>query len=159
MVPNGPWVWKHRTESDQRKEVIDNTAITALPIPEDGHPGTYLEIENVMLNAYSKNIDQAWELIKIITDKNSQKFLLNVQSALPSRRDVEVDSDTDLGKWLGGFLEQIPTARAVAQVNWEPTREDILDAIQLVLYDKNTPEEAAEWLYDSLQKRIEKGEI
>jgi len=159
MVPMGPWIWKHQFQSDQRKEVIKNTGITPLPVAEGGHPGTYLEVESIMLNAHSKNIDQAWEMLKMMTDKDSQEFLLEVNGALPSRKDVVVDTDSDLGKWLQGFKEQLPTARALAPVNWEPTRQDIVNAMQLVLYAKNSPEEAAEWLYNALQNRIEQGQL
>ncbi|HXW00960.1 MAG TPA: substrate-binding domain-containing protein, partial [Anaerolineae bacterium] len=68
MAPMGPWLWGRRTESDVAKDILENkTAIAPLPVAEGGVPATYLEVKPIMLNASSKNKDQAWELIKFIT--------------------------------------------------------------------------------------------
>jgi ABC-type glycerol-3-phosphate transport system substrate-binding protein len=163
MVPMGPWLWGRRDESDVAKDILENkTAITSLPVAEGGTPATYLEVKPIMLNAYSENPDQAWELIKYITSKEKMAQWLIDSGGIPARKDsLEMPefTESDIGWWLQGFANELPIAVAQAPINWGPVSEANLRAVNYVIYDEKTPEEAAQWLYDTVNELNEKGEL
>ena len=156
MVPMGPWLWGRRDESDVAKDILENkTAITSLPVAEDGTPATYLEVKPIMLNAYSENPDQAWELIQYITSKEKMGQWLAESGGIPARKDsLEMPefTESDIGWWLQGFANELPIAVAQAPINWGPVSEANMRAVNFVIYDEQTPEEAAQWLYDAVME-------
>ncbi len=163
MVPMGPWLWGRRDESDIARDILENkTAITRLPAAEGGTPATYLEVKPIMLNAYSENPDQAWELIKYITSKEKMGQWLAESGGIPARKDsLEMPefTESDIGWWLQGFANELPIAVAQAPINWGPVSEANLRAVNFVIYDEKTPEEAAQWLYDTVNELNENGEL
>ena len=47
----------------------------------------------------------------------------------------------------------------MAPVNWRPVSEANLRAVNFVIYDEKTPEEAAQWLYDTIMELKENDEL
>ncbi|MFW6116936.1 MAG: extracellular solute-binding protein, partial [bacterium] len=162
MCPMGPWLWGRRTESDTAKDILENrTEITSLPVAEGGTPATYLEVKPIMLNAHSKNTDAAWELIKYICSKEKMGEWLADSGGIPAREDsleLEVFSGK-LGWWLQGFADELPKSVTMARVNWGPVKEAYLRAVNYVIYDEQTPSEAAQWLYDEIEDLRSSGEL
>ncbi|MFN2202502.1 MAG: ABC transporter substrate-binding protein [Caldilineaceae bacterium] len=154
MAPMGPWLWGRREESDVAKDILENkTGVTTLPVAEGGVPATYLEVKPIMLNAYSKNMDEAWKLIEFITSKDEMGRWLADSGGIPARTDaMEIPefTDSDIGSWLQGFADELPIAVAMAPINWGPVSEANLRAVNFVIYDEQTPAEAAQWLYDQI---------
>lgn len=163
MVPMGPWLWGRREESDIAKDILENkTAITSLPVAEGGTPATYLEVKPIMLNAYSENPDQAWELIKFITSKEKMGQWLADSGGIPARKDsLEMPefTESDIGWWIQGFANELPKSVAQAPINWGPVSEANLRAVNFVVYDEKTPAEAAQWLYDTIAELNKNGEL
>jgi ABC-type glycerol-3-phosphate transport system substrate-binding protein len=156
MAPMGPWLWGRRDESDVARDILENkTAITALPVADDGTPATYLEVKPIMLNTFSANKDAAWELIKYITSKDKMGEWLAESGGIPARTDsleLDVFAKSDIGWWIQGFANELPKAVAQAPINWGPVSEANLRAVNYVIYDEKTPQEAAQWLYDRIME-------
>ncbi|MCK5568708.1 MAG: extracellular solute-binding protein, partial [Spirochaetes bacterium] len=163
MAPMGPWLWGRRVESETaRVNLEQNTAITALPAYSEGVPATYLEVKPIALNAYSKNKDAAWELIKYITSRDKMGEWLADSGGIPARRDslqMDVFTKSDIGWWIQGFANELPKSVAQAPINWGPVSEANLRAVNYVIYDEKTPREAAQWLYDKITDLLNRGEI
>ncbi len=163
MVPMGPWLWGRRVESDIAKDILENkTGITALPVAEGGTPATYLEVKPIMLNASSEDVDAAWELIKFITSKDQMGKWLADSGGIPARTDsLEMPefTESDIGWWIQGFANELGKAVAQAPINWAPVSEVNMRAVNLVIYDEQTPAEAAQWLYDQINELLANGDI
>jgi ABC-type glycerol-3-phosphate transport system substrate-binding protein len=163
MVPMGPWLWGRRTESDVAMDILENkTGVTTLPVAEGGVPATYLEVKPIMLNAYSENPDAAWELIKFITSKEEMGRWLADSGGIPARADsMEMPefTESDIGQWLQGFADQLPISVAMAPINWGPVAEANLRAVNQVIYDEQTPAEAAQDLYDQIVELLDTGQL
>jgi multiple sugar transport system substrate-binding protein len=158
MVPMGPWIWGHREDNETARAILEEkTGIAALPIPDGGVLATYLEVKPIMVNKYSKNPDQAWEMAKFVTSRDAMAGWAWDSGFIPARKDV---SDLEKFKnswWQQGFSAQLPNAVALSQVNWLPPQQSMLQAVDMVIYEKKTPEEAGKWLYDELVKQAQKG--
>jgi ABC-type glycerol-3-phosphate transport system substrate-binding protein len=156
MAPMGTWLWGRRTESDTAKDILENkTAIAPLPVAEGGVPATYLEVKPIMLNAYSKNKDQAWELIKFICSKEEMGLWLADSGGIPARKDsLEMDVFTkgDISWWIQGFAALLPQSVALGPVNWGPVNEANLKAVNYVIYGEKKPADAAQWLFDTIKE-------
>lgn len=163
MAPMGPWLWGRRTEGETEKDILENrTGIMSLPVAEGGSPATYLEVKPIMLNAYSENPDAAWELIKYITSKDQMGLWLADSGGIPARIDsLEMPefTESDIGWWLQGFANELPIAVAQAPINWGPVSEANLRAVNFVIYEEQTPEEAAQWLFDRVNELLANGEL
>jgi ABC-type glycerol-3-phosphate transport system substrate-binding protein len=159
MAPMGTWLWGRREESDTARDILENkTAIAPLPVAEGGTPATYLEVKPIMLNAYSKNKDQAWELIKFICSKEQMGLWLSDSGGIPARKDsLEMDEFTksDISWWIKGYADLLPQAVALSPVNWGPVNEANLRAVNFVVYGEKSARDAAQWLYDEI-KAMEK---
>jgi ABC-type glycerol-3-phosphate transport system substrate-binding protein len=162
MAPMGPWLWGRRTESDVAKDILENkTTVAPLPVAEGGTPATYLEVKPIMLNAASKNKDQAWELIKFICSKEQMGMWLADSGGIPARKDsleLDVFTKSDIGWWIQSFADLLPQSVALAPVNWGPVNEANLQAVNYVIYGERTPKDAAQWLYDQI-KEMEKNQV
>lgn len=163
MVPMGPWLWGRRTESDSAKDILENrTAITSLPVAEDGTPATYLEVKPIMLSAFSKNKDAAWELIKFITSKEQMAKWLADSGGIPARTDsleMAEFTESDIGWWIQGFADELGKSVAQVPINWAPVSTANLQAVNYVIYDEMTPAEAAQWLFDEIVRLNENDEL
>jgi multiple sugar transport system substrate-binding protein len=150
MCPMGPWLWGRRTESDIAKEILEtNTAHASLPVAEGGVLATYLEVKPIMLNAYSKNVDAAWDLIKFITSDVKMAEWLVDSGGIPARIDsleLPVFKDSEIGWWIQGFANELPNSVAQIAINWGPVSEANLRAVNYVIYGEKNASESAEWL-------------
>lgn len=156
MCPMGPWLWGRRTESDTAKDILENkTEIVELPIPEGGGHYTYLEVKPIMLNHYSQHPDDAWELIKFICSKDEMGLWLADSGGVPARKDsLEIDAFTksNIGPWIKGFANLLNQGVALVPVNWGPVNEANLKAVNYVIYNQKTPQDAAQWLHDQIDQ-------
>lgn len=163
MCPMGPWLWGRRVESETAKDILENkTAITSLPVSEDGVPATYLEVKPIMLSAFAEDKDAAWELIQYITSKEKMAEWLADSGGIPARTDsleMPVFTESDIGWWIQGFANELGKSVTMAPVNWGPVSEANLRAVNFVIYDEKTPEEAAQWLYDTIMELKENDEL
>jgi ABC-type glycerol-3-phosphate transport system substrate-binding protein len=163
MAPMGTWLWGRREEGDLQKDILENrTAIAPLPVSEDGVPATYLEVKPIMMSAYSPNKDAAWELIKYICSKEKMGEWLADSGGIPARKDsleMDVFTKSDIGWWIEGFANELPISIAQTPINWGPVSEANLRAVNYVIYDEKTPQEAAQWLYDRIMELKEAGEL
>jgi multiple sugar transport system substrate-binding protein len=163
MAPMGPWLWGRREGDELATDILDNkTGITSLPIPADGVPATYLEVKPIMLNSNSADKDAAWELIKFITSKEKMAQWLIDSGGIPARTDsLEMPEfvQSDIGWWLQGFAKELPTSVTMAPINWGPVSEANMRAVNAVIYDEQTPAEAAQALYDKIMQLKANGEL
>jgi multiple sugar transport system substrate-binding protein len=163
MAPMGPWLWGRRTESDTAKDILENkTAITSLPYSPDGVPATYLEVKPIMMNAYSKDKEGAWKLIEYIVSKEKMAGWLVDSGGIPSRKDaaeMDVFEKAGVKWWMKGFANELPISVTMAPINWGPVSEANLRAVNYVIYDKKSPAEAGQWLYDRIMELQKNNEL
>jgi ABC-type glycerol-3-phosphate transport system substrate-binding protein len=163
MAPMGPWLWGRRTESTVAKDILENkTAITRLPYSADGVPATYLEVKPIMMNAFSKDKEDAWKLIKFIVSKEKMANWLVDSGGIPSRKDsaeLDVFEKAGIKWWMKGFANELPIAVTMAPINWGPVSEANLRAVNYVIYDKKTPSEAAAWLHGRIMELLKNKEL
>lgn len=163
MAPMGPWLWGRRTESAVAKDILENkTAITRLPYSTDGMPATYLEVKPIMMNAFSKNKNEAWALVKYIVSKEKMANWLVDSGGIPSRKDateLDVFEKAGIKWWMKGFANELPISVTMAPVNWGPVSEANLRAVNYVIYDKKTPSEAAKWLHARIMELLKNNEL
>jgi multiple sugar transport system substrate-binding protein len=158
MVPMGPWIWGHRGDNPTAKAILEEkTGIAPLPVAEGGVLATYLEVKPIMVNKFSKNPKEAWEMAKFITSRDAMAGWAASSGFIPPRKDVSELPDFKNSWWQQGFSAQLENAVALEPVNWLPPQQSMLEAVNLVIYAKKSPEEAGKWLYDELVKQAEKG--
>ena len=61
--------------------------------------------------------------------------------------------------WMKGFANELPISVTMAPINWGPVSEANLRAVNYVIYDKKTPLEAAEWLYNRIMELKSNNEL
>jgi len=163
MAPMGPWLWGRRGDSAGAKDVLENkTGIASLPVISGGTPATYLEVKAIMMNSASKNKDEAWKLIQFITSKEMMARWLVDSGGIPPRQDslnMDLFQKSDIGWWIQGYADQLSKAVAQAPINWGPVSEADLRAVNYVIYDKQSPREAAQWLHDQVTSLLDSGEL
>ncbi|HRW93205.1 MAG TPA: extracellular solute-binding protein [Thermotogota bacterium] len=152
MVTVGPWIWSHRFEEDARGEVLDDTGIVAIPVADDGTPGTYMEVKPISINAYTEDPQGAWELAKQVTSKDFQLLIDSMSGVLSPRNDVMQMPEMKDNWWLSGFGKYMDTGVALDPVSWEQPQNFIIEAIQKVIYKQMTPQQAGAWLLQNLQR-------
>ena len=161
---NGGWCqWDRgsgdiaRTMKQHGRFLKRKPALPPLPVADGGVLATYLEVKPIMVNKHSKNVDQAWEMAKFVTSRDAMAGWAWDSGFIPARKDVSDLEQFKNSWWQQGFSAQLPNAVALSQVNWLPPQQTMLEAVNLVIYQKNTPEEAGKWLYDELVKQAEEG--
>jgi ABC-type glycerol-3-phosphate transport system substrate-binding protein len=162
MAPMGPWLWGRRTESAEAKDILENkTEIVELPIPEGGGHFTYLEVKPIMLNHYTKNPTDAWDLIKFICSKEEMGLWCAGSGGIPARKDSLTISAFQgaISKWVQQFGALLPQGVALEAVNWGPVNEANMKAVNYVIYGQKTPAEAAQGLVDEINTLISQGTI
>ena len=161
MAPEGPWLWGRRAGDPTAQQIIDNSVVTALPIPEGGTPGTYLEVKAIMMNHYAKDKAGAWKLIQYITSKENMGNWMAASGGIPARRDsLELPVfQGPLGGWLKMFAALLPQATSQAPINWGPVSDANMRAVNYVIYGQKSPHDAAQWLYDTVNGLISGGQI
>ncbi|MBT8367617.1 MAG: extracellular solute-binding protein [Deltaproteobacteria bacterium] len=163
MAPMGPWLWGRRTESAIAKDILENkTGITRIPHAKDGAAATYLEVKPIMMNAYSNDKQGAWKLIQYIVSKEMMANWLVDSGGIPSRKDsaeMDVFEKAGIQWWMKGFANELPISVTMAPINWGPVNEANLRAVNFVIYDKKSPREAAQWLYDRIVELKKNNEL
>ena len=160
MVPMGPWIWGHRGDNETARAILEEkTGIAPLPIPDGGIAATYLEVKPIMVNKHSKNPEAAWNMAKFITSRDAMAGWAWDSGFIPARKDVSALEQFQQSWWQQGFSAQLKNGVSLAPVNWLPPQQSMLEAVDMVIYEKKTPEEAGQWLYDELVKQVEKGLI
>ncbi|MEM4780423.1 MAG: extracellular solute-binding protein [Halalkalicoccus sp.] len=151
MIQCGPWITMFDDTEAQEEVLYENTGIAHLPYTEGGERSTYMEVKPVMLNAHSERLEEAWEALELFirpetVDRYGQgnpgEVLTPVHEGIESTLD---DADFE------PFIEVFETGVPPAQIRWGSVRQPIYDAIENVLYEERTPEEAAEDLEGALR--------
>ncbi len=161
MAPEGPWLWGRRNGDPAAATILDNSVVTALPIPPGGTAGTYLEVKPIMMNHYSKDKAGAWKLIQFITSKDNMGNWMASSGGIPARTD-SLDLPVfqgPLGNWLKMFAALLPQAHAQEPINWGPVSDAEMHAINYVIYGQKSPQDAAQWLHDTVTGLITAGTI
>ncbi len=160
MVPMGPWIYSYRTTGDLAKKILEEqTGVLPLPLPPGGTQATYLEVKPIMINAYSKEKDAAWEVVKALTSKDFVATDNMLEGVNPPRKDVAELPEFKDDWWQQAFVAQLPTGVAIAPVNWGLVVNDITKALQKVIYDESTPEDTAKELYSALEQRVKNDQL
>ena len=160
MVPMGPWIYQYRTTGDVAKKILEEqTGVLPLPLPPGGTQATYLEVKPISINAFSKDKDTAWKLVKILTSKDFVATANRIEGVNPPRKDVASLPDFKNDWWEQAFIAQLPTGVALAPINWGLVINDITEAIQKVIYKNQSPEEAGKGLYNTLDQRAKGNQL
>lgn len=148
MIPCGPWIWQHKEEGNPiAEEIIEDTGIVILPIADNGEKRTYMEVRGFVINNYSKNKDDAWKLATLQVSEEMEKFKLLKKGNLSARKDIM----EEYGNWWSkAFAENIEYGVVLDPINWDKATVAISNAIQYVVYNKMSAEEAGNWLYKEL---------
>ena len=152
MVTDGPWIWGHLTEEPTRGAIMSNLAVAPIPVPVAGQPsGTYMEVKGYVMNPYSpeEKREDVYKALKLLVSKEITGVYTKYESGTPVRKDVKTDND-----FAQAFADNLYTGKVLEFINWDIPQNYIIEAIQSVIYDRATPEEAA----DTLEKQLKEYE-
>jgi ABC-type glycerol-3-phosphate transport system substrate-binding protein len=160
MVPMGPWIYQYASTGDVAKKILEEeTGVVPLPLPPGGVQATYLEVKPVSINAFSKNKEEAWKLVKFLTSKEFVAKANRIEGVNPPRKDVADLPEFKNDWWEQAFIAQLPTGVALAPINWGLVINDITEALQKAIYKSATPEDAGKELYNTLEQRANNGQL
>ena len=160
MVPMGPWIYSYRKTGDTARKILEeNTGVVALPLPPNGTQATYLEVKPIMINAATKEKSGSWELIKLLCSKDFVAMDAKLEGINPPRQDVADLPDFKSDWWQQAFTQQISTGVALAPINWGLVVNDITEALQKVIYQKNAADKTGQELYNTLQQRAQNSQL
>ena len=160
MVPMGPWIYSYRANGGVAKKILEEqTGVAPLPLPPGGVQATYLEVKPVSINAFSKEKEAAWNLVKILTSKEFIAKANRIEGVNPPRKDVAELPEFKNDWWEQAFIAQLPTGVALAPINWGLIINDITEAMQKAIYKKQSPEEAGKELYNTLEQRAKDNQL
>lgn len=77
----------------------------------------------------------------------------------PPRQDVADLPDFKSDWWQQAFTQQISTGVALAPINWGLVVNDITEALQKVIYQKNAADKTGQELYNTLQQRAQNNQL
>ena len=130
----------------------DIFAVAPIPVPTAGQPSaTYMEVKGYVINPNSpdEKKENIYKAMKSLIAKPIIEVEVEYSSATPIRKDVE--SKNAFGQ---SFSEYLHLGKVLEFINWDVPQNYIIDAIQTVIYDRATPEEAA----DTLDKQLKEYE-
>jgi multiple sugar transport system substrate-binding protein len=160
MVPMGPWIYQYRANGEVAKKILEEeTGVIPLPLPPGGVQATYLEVKPISINAFSKNKEDAWKLIQVLTSKDFVAKENRLEGVNPPRKDVADLPDFKSDWWEQAFIAQLPTGVALAPINWGLVINDITEELQKAIYKNATPEDAGKELYNTLEQRANGGQL
>jgi ABC-type glycerol-3-phosphate transport system substrate-binding protein len=160
MVPMGPWIYQYRANGEVAKKILEEeTGVAPLPLPPGGVQATYLEVKPISINAFSKEKDAAWELVKALTSKEFIAKANRIEGVNPPRKDVAELPEFKNDWWEQAFIAQLPTGVALAPINWGLVINDITEAMQKAIYKNLTPEAAGKELYNTLEQRAKHNQL
>ena len=136
----GPWIYSYSANGGVAKKILEEeTGVAPLPLPPGGVQATYLEVKPVSINAFSKEKDAAWNLVKILTSKEFIAKANRIEGVNPPRKDVAELPEFKNDWWEQAFIAQLPTGVALAPINWGLVINDITEAMQKAIYKKAVP--------------------
>jgi len=160
IVPMGPWIYQYRANGAVAKKILEEeTGVIPLPLPPGGVQATYLEVKPISINAFSKDKEEAWKLIQILTSKDFVATENRLEGVNPPRKDVADLPDFKSDWWEQAFIAQLPTGVALAPINWGLVINDITEALQKAIYKNATPEDTGKELYNTLEQRANSGQL
>ncbi len=152
MIHCGPWIDVFR-DTDQQEAMLDeNTAVSLLPTHSDATDATYMEVKPLMLNAHSDDLESGMAVASALSSPEGLEQLAEVDAgavATPVHEDVESTIDNE--DYMT-FTDAFENGVAPAPIAWGSIREAIYDAIDNVIFDEETPGEAADELAQTLEE-------
>jgi len=156
----GPWIYQYRANGEVAKKILEEeTGVIPLPLPPGGVQATYLEVKPVSINAFSKNKEDAWKLVQVLTSKEFIAKANRIEGVNPPRKDVAALPEFKNDWWEQAFIAQLPTGVALAPINWGLVINDITESLQKAIYKNATPEEAGKELYNTLEQRAANNQL
>jgi ABC-type glycerol-3-phosphate transport system substrate-binding protein len=160
MVPMGPWIYSYRANGGVAKKILEEeTGVAPLPLPPSGVQATYLEVKPISINAFSKEKEAAWNLVKALTSKEFIAKANRIEGVNPPRKDVAELPEFKNDWWEQAFIAQLPTGVALAPINWGLVINDITEAMQKAIYKNQSPEDAGKELYNTLEQRAKDNQL
>ncbi len=160
MVPMGPWIYQYRKNGEVARKIMEEeTGVAPLPLPPGGVQATYLEVKPISINAFSKNKEDAWKLVQVLTSKDFVAFENRLEGVNPPRKDVAQTPDFKNDWWQQAFIAQLPTGVALAPINWGLVINDITEAMQKVIYQNKSADDAGKELYNTLEQRAKNNQL
>ncbi|MFC4439959.1 MULTISPECIES: sugar ABC transporter substrate-binding protein [Natrialbaceae] len=155
MIHCGPWIEGFRDTDAQVEMVEENAAVSLLPKHADASDATYMEVKPVMLNAHSDDLDSGMAVASAWSSPEALERMAEINPgavATPVHEDVESTlEDEDYTAFVDAFENGV----APAPIAWGSVREGIYDAIENVIFDEQTPAEAA----DELERALEAADV
>jgi multiple sugar transport system substrate-binding protein len=135
-----------------------NFGICLMPKPEteQGTPASFAGGEFLVINRKSENPQEALELIKFMIRKdNCLKVCQAIGSGFPSARDAELDPYYRNNPDLSIFQEQLEYAFSPPpHPKWVYIEETIEKAVEQVMYDKRSPQDALDEAKSEIDKLL-----
>ncbi len=154
FVISGGWLL-----NDLRKNHPEvNFGICLMPKPElnRGTPASFAGSEFLVMNKKNKNPQEALQLIKFLIRKdNCLKICQAIGSGFPSAKGAELDPYYRNDPYLSIFQEQLKYAISPPpHPRWVYIEEIIEKAVEEVMYDKKTPQEALDEAKSEIDKLL-----
>jgi len=154
FVISGGWLL-----NDLRKNYPQlNFGICVMPKPESGRgsPASFAGGEFLVINKKTKNSKEALELMKFLIQKdNCLKVCQAIGSGFPSARGAEIDPYYRNNRELSTFQEQLKYAISPPpHPKWVYIEEIIEKAVEKVMYDKKSPQEALDQAKSEIDKLL-----
>ena len=154
FVISGGWLL-----NDLRKNYPQlNFGICLMPKPESGRgsPASFAGGEFLVINKKTQNSKEALELIKfLIQEDNCLKVCQAIGSGFPSARDAELDPYYRNNRAISTFQEQLKYAISPPpHPKWVYIEEIIEKAVEEVMYDKKSPQEALDQAKSEIDKLL-----
>jgi ABC-type glycerol-3-phosphate transport system substrate-binding protein len=160
MVPMGPWIYSYHANGGVAKKILEEeTGVAPLPLPPGGVQATYLEVKPISINAFSKEKEAAWNLVRALTSKEFIAKANRIEGVNPPRKDVAELPEFKNDWWEQAFIAQLPTGVALAPINWGLVINDITEAMQKAIYKNQSPEDAGKELYNTLAQRAKDNQL
>lgn len=140
----GNWL-AEREESNP--DTMGDVVVSEIPYPSDGKPATYMECKPLFILSDSKNKEEAFDLATSFCGKEWQEAAFTDRSP---RSDVSTDS-----KWSKDFKALSESGITFPPVTLGGITQAMQDAIAKVLQEGKEPQEAAEWLCNTINSCLD----
>ncbi|ADB63435.1 extracellular solute-binding protein family 1 (plasmid) [Haloterrigena turkmenica DSM 5511] len=152
MIHCGPWINGFRDTDAQAEMLDEKVAVSLLPKHADASDATYMEVKPAMINTHSNDLESALSVASTFTSPETIERMGEINSgtvATPVHEDVESTLENE--DYMA-FIDAFENGVAPAPIAWGPVREGIYDAIEYVIFDEQTPAEAANELEQTLEE-------
>ncbi|PKP61455.1 hypothetical protein CVT91_03225 [Candidatus Atribacteria bacterium HGW-Atribacteria-1] len=145
MCHNGSWMQHYEEKSG---EIFKNWRGAKMPANENS--ATYFEVKVEGIGKFSKNKEEAWKLLTWLLAKD-QMAKHTAGDNLPSRTDVISLPQFQEDTFKKPFLEAISDGKPFPKLPMAESNKLMMNELQTVLYQKKTPEQAAQDLLKGLE--------